>query len=268
MKTVMCVFERRDDAERAMNRLYERGINRDVVHLEGGSASSPSAVSSGTSDDRPGFFTNLFNELFGGEQAGEADYYDEAVRRGNTVLVIDAADDQELAMVRTEIEDMGGTVDVQERAAQWRAEGWAGPAATGDQAVMPVVQEELKVGKRTVETGGIRVMQRVTETPVKEMVRLREERAVVERRPADRPATEADLARQEGAAVEVRAMSEEAVVSKSARVVEEVVVGKQVEERTETVSDTVRRTDVDVEQLPAEQSESTGIGTKKRVRKP
>jgi len=112
-----------------MNRLYERGINRDVVHLEGGSASSPSAVGSGPTDDGPGFFANLFNELFGGEQAGEADYYDEAVRRGNTVLVIDAADDQELAMVRTEIEDMGGTVDVQERAAQWRAEGWSGPGS-------------------------------------------------------------------------------------------------------------------------------------------
>ena len=40
---------------------------------------------------------------------------------------------------------------------------------------------------------------------------------------------------------------EEAVVAKTARVTEEVVISKDVTERTERVSDTVRRTEVDVE---------------------
>jgi len=115
--------------------------------------------------------------------------------------------------------------------------------------VMPVVQEELQVGKRAVAKGGVRVIQRVTETPVKEMIRLREERATVERRPADRPASEADFQNFKEGTIEVRETTEEPVVSKAARVVEEVVVGKHVEERTETVSDSVRRTDVEVEQL-------------------
>jgi len=48
--------------------------------------------------------------------------------------------------------------------------------------------------------------------------------------------------------MEVREKSEEAVVQKQARVVEEVRVGKEVNERTETVRDTVRRTDVQVEE--------------------
>jgi uncharacterized protein (TIGR02271 family) len=136
-------------------------------------------------------------------------------------------------------------------------------ARSTQEAVMPVVQEELQVGKRAVERGGVRVIQRVTQTPVKEMIRLREERAVIERRPVDRAATEADLANFRETSVEVREMSEEAVVAKTARVVEEVVVGKDVQERVETVSDNVRRTDVEVEQLGTQRgmSGTTGTGT-------
>jgi uncharacterized protein (TIGR02271 family) len=116
-----------------------------------------------------------------------------------------------------------------------------------EQARIPVVEEELKVGKRQVEGGGVRVKTNVTETPVEEQVNLREEHVRVERRPVDRPATAADMNEaQHGRTLEVREKSEEAVVSKDARVVEEVVVGKEATERTETVRDTVRKTDVDV----------------------
>ena len=51
---------------------------------------------------------------------------------------------------------------------------------------------------------------------------------------------------------EVRETAEEAVISKTARVVEEVVVGKEITESTEQVSDTVRRTDIEVERTPGE----------------
>jgi stress response protein YsnF len=84
----------------------------------------------------------------------------------------------------------------------------------------------------------------VTETPVSESVNLREEHASIERRPVDRPATAADL--KEGF-VEIKETAEQAVVAKTARVVEEVVVGKEASSRTETVNDTVRGTDVEVE---------------------
>ena len=47
--------------------------------------------------------------------------------------------------------------------------------------------------------------------------------------------------------IEVTATAEEAVVAKEARVKEEIVVGKDTEERTETVSDTVRRTEVEID---------------------
>jgi uncharacterized protein (TIGR02271 family) len=124
------------------------------------------------------------------------------------------------------------------------------------ETTIPVVEEELKVGKREVERGGVRVESRVKETPVTEEVQLREERVHVERRPVDRPVTNADAAFREGT-LEVTERAEEAVVSKSARVVEEVVVGKQVEEHTETVRDTLRRTDVDVQEVNTKDSTRT-----------
>lgn len=122
----------------------------------------------------------------------------------------------------------------------------------GEQSI-PVVEEELSVGKRQVERGGVRVFSRVEEQPVQEQVNLREEHVHVERRPVDRVATSGDFnqAFKEGT-FEVTERVETPVVEKQARVVEEVVVGKEATERTETVRDTVRRTDVEVERLGAE----------------
>jgi len=118
-----------------------------------------------------------------------------------------------------------------------------------DTTRIPVVEEELQVGKREVQRGGVRVYQRVRETPVNESVQLREEHVKVERHPVDQPASAADIDAIKEGAVELRETAEEAVVSKTARVVEEVVVGKEATERTEHINDTVRRTDVEVEQL-------------------
>ena len=109
------------------------------------------------------------------------------------------------------------------------------------------MQEELEVGKRTVRRGGVRVFNRVVEQPVEEQVTLREEHVRVDRHPTDRAATEADL--RGGEVIEVTEMAEEPVVGKRSRVVEEVTVGKETTSRTETIRDTVRRTDVDVEKL-------------------
>jgi uncharacterized protein (TIGR02271 family) len=124
-------------------------------------------------------------------------------------------------------------------------------AAEGDVRI-PVVEEQLQVGTRQVERGGVRLYTRVTERPVEETVRLRDETVHVERRPVDRPASEADLAAAKEGTIEVTETDEEPVVRKQARVVEEVVVSKDVQEHTETVQDRVRRTDVNVEPLGAE----------------
>ncbi len=109
---------------------------------------------------------------------------------------------------------------------------------------IPVIEEELQVGKREVEKGGIRLRTRVVESPVSENVNLREEKIHIERTAVDRPANTSDL--QEGE-IELTERAEVPVVSKEARVVEEVSLNKEVTEREETVSDTVRKTEVDVD---------------------
>jgi uncharacterized protein (TIGR02271 family) len=117
---------------------------------------------------------------------------------------------------------------------------------------IPVIEEELQIGKRTVESGGVNVKTSVTERPVEESVTLREEKVTVNRRPVDRAVTDADRSNIKEGDFDVTTRSEEAVVGKQSRVVEEVVVGKEMTERTETVRDTVRQTDVEVEEMNAE----------------
>lgn len=116
-----------------------------------------------------------------------------------------------------------------------------------EEGTIPVVQEEISIDKRA-RTGRVRIHTSVQETPVEETVRLRDEEVHVERRAADRPLSgaERETAFRE-TDVEIDETREEAVVSKEARVVEEVVVSKDAREREEVVRDTVRRTDVDVE---------------------
>ncbi|RDI57949.1 YsnF/AvaK domain-containing protein [Microvirga subterranea] len=118
--------------------------------------------------------------------------------------------------------------------------------ATGRDEVIPVVEEELHVGKRDVSGGRVRIHSHMVERPVQEQVNLREERVHVERRPVDRPLSDADAAFRDRT-IEAEERRQEAVVSKEARVKEELVVRKDVDQRTETISDTVRSTEVDVE---------------------
>lgn len=114
--------------------------------------------------------------------------------------------------------------------------------------VIPVVKEELRVGKRPVERRH-RIRIYPIETPVEEQVTLRDERVVIERRPASGPADPGALQPHE---VEVIERHEEPVIEKRARGVEEVVVRKEAQEHTETVRDKVRETRVEVEDQPAE----------------
>lgn len=219
----------------------------------------------------------------------EAQYYAEGVRRGGTLVLVNSVDN--MAQRAADIMNRHNAVDVHERSAQWKQSGWKGydenakpytneeltkfrTASTSTmtqstaskpqhtqttstregETVLPVVEEELKVGKREVERGGVRVHTNVTETPVEENVRLREEKVNVERRPVDRPVTAADQEAFKEKTIEMKERAEEAIVSKEARVVEEVVINKEAQERNQTVRDTVRRTDVEVEHLGGQQA--------------
>jgi len=159
----------------------------------------------------------------------------------------EAAGGKRLVAARVPEGEVERAVAVMERHEAARGEGREG---SGRGETVQEVEEELSVGKRKVASGGVRVTTRVSERPVQRTVTLREESVEAGRRRADRVLSpeEAEAAFEERT-VEVLGTSEEAVVRKEARVVGEVSLGKQTTERKETVRDTVRRTEVEVEEV-------------------
>lgn len=268
-QTVIGVFDTYDHAERAKQQLIARGFSANDVQVRAHGAdlggTSTTGTTSGatttttTGEHDVGFMDsvrNFFSDLFGTD-ADDAGHYSEAVRRGGAVVAVTVADETRIDSAREALAATGA-VDIEKRVAEWKETGYQGYSAgaapyTRDEIaqersrVIPVVEEELEVGKRQVDLGAVRVVSRMVETPVNESVTLREERANIERRPVDRPASEADLTNFREESIEVRETAEKAVVNKSARVVEEVTVGKTASERVEQVSDSVRKTVVDVQ---------------------
>ena len=121
-------------------------------------------------------------------------------------------------------------------------------------------EDELRIGMPLKSRGGARVRSIIRETPAEEQVALSEEHVDVEHRASERRLSFDDV--KAGGLLrerifEIREMREEPVITKEAFVREEVIVRKTVQERTETVRDTVRRTDFEVDELP-EREEASG----------
>ena len=233
MHTFTALFDRRADAEATQDLLEQLGI---VETDHGLHDKEASAFADGRGAVPPQEDRHL---------------YDEAVRRGGFLLTVNS-DDQQADRVRDVLE-RSNAVDMDEREREMRAAGFVPPtapaplAASGDD-VIPVVEERLAIGKRQVDRGGVRVRAYTVETPVQEAVSLRTEHVEVERRAVSQQVSEAEALFQERD-IELIETAEEAVVSKSARVVEEVSLKKEVGQRTETVQDTVRHTEVEVERV-------------------
>jgi hypothetical protein len=127
-----------------------------------------------------------------------------------------------------------------------------------EDAPSPRADDELRIGTPLKSRGGARVRSVIRETPAEQQVELSEEHVDVDHRPSDRRLSLEDV--KAGGLLmdrtfEIREMREEPVITKEAFVREEVIVRKTVQERTETVRDTVRRTDFELEEL-SEQSGS------------
>jgi uncharacterized protein (TIGR02271 family) len=281
-RTVTAMFNSRAEAERAAQQLAtELSINRSMVRI----SPEAGATDTGVEDSRPyqetGFWASL-KDLFLPEE--DRHTYAEGLRRGG-VLVSATVDESQVDRAADVLEG-AGAVDLDQQEASWRQSGWSGydatagtaattatsattgTAATAGTAVtavagtaalegdsIPVIEERLVVGKREVDRGRVRVRSYVVERAVEEQVRLRDEHVAIERRPVDRPLTDADADAFKERVIEATAVAEEAVVGKEARVVEEIAVHKDAADRTETVRDTLRRTEVEVE------GDAAGSGT-------
>ena len=278
--TITALFDTRAEAEAAKERLNAASFDVDHVHVHDQSSAGHSDSAYSTHEDR-GIWGSVKNAFLPDE---DRHTYEEGVRRGGALLTADVADDKVDEAVR--VLEQANSVDIDDRSNQWRESGWdyagmgAAPQATGGtglfggsnrddmpgdrdtglnvagrgdgvqadrEDVIPIVEERLTVGKREVDRGSARVRSYVMETPVHEQVRLRDEQINVERRAVDQPlsATDGDAFRER--TIDVTATGEEAVIGKDARVVEEVIVTKTAGERTEDVSDTVRRTEIEID---------------------
>jgi len=262
-RTLTALFDRREDALKAVEELVRVGIPRSAVRVTPeADVAGTSSTSYDTSKDEKGFWASLADFFMPEEDRYT---YAEAMHRGS--ILVSAVVTGSLADKAEDILEQYGTVNVAEREDAWRKEGWtgyrggmkagsslsqagtSGPSIQGGsprQQVLPEVEERLRVGKRQVNSGRVRVRSYVVETPVAEQVNLHSEAVHVERRPADRSALVGEDAFRERT-IEAVATSEEPVVAKEARVTGEVVVKKDSADRTETVTDKVRSTKIEVE---------------------
>ncbi len=283
IRTLTAMFKSKPDADQAAQALAsELKLDRAMIQTGPGAGVTDAGYDKARPYEEKGFFGSLKSSSVPDEDRYA---YAEGMRRGNVLLT---AQVEEAHVSRAaDILEHAGAVNLDEQEATWRKSGWTGYDATahgalrstastgvagaasvpgGQDGTLKVVEERLVVGKREVEGGRVRVRSYVVERPVEEQVTLHQERVTVERTPVDRAATAADLAAFQERTIEAHATSEEAVVGKEVRIVEEIGVSKEAVERVETVRDTVRHTEVEVEDTTATGRTSvpggaTGVGT-------
>ncbi len=271
--TVVGLFPNNEMANTASNKLDNAGFEKEDYRV-----SSYRSEGEYDKDDyhyeEDEHTTSFWDRLFGDDDY-EKKAYSYAGTRSNVVTVY--TDDQDRAEKAREIMDEAGATSVDDHLSddfynanpqyQERRGSISGGAAFAgtstydrtDETVrqdldtdinanekIDIVKEDINIGKREVEDGGIRIRSRVIERPVEENLRLREERVYIKRNPVDRAVTDADHA-FENTTVEMSQSREVPVVDKTARVVEEITLGKDVEEHDERISDTVRETEVDID---------------------
>ncbi|MCJ2129749.1 YsnF/AvaK domain-containing protein [Methylobacterium sp. E-045] len=297
-QTITAMYDTYTDATAAQNKLLALGIPAASIKILSGTQTAQTTTTSGTKPDE-GFWGSL-KDLFMPEEDRYA--YNEGLSRGGTMLSVTV--DEAHTEKAYDILEEHGSVDLDEREASWRKEGWSGyEGATGSSTVgavgstagttatraegateavaahsaaqtgtdyIPVVEERLNVGKRMVDSGRVRVRSYAVEEAVSENVTLHDETVSVDRRVVDRAVAPGDEALFAEKVIEATETREQAVVSKDARVVGEVGIRKDATQRTETVSDTVRRTEVEVEdgRGTVSRTDATGTTTGTTPRKP
>lgn len=238
-KSVVGLFDSQQDAQAAQQALGEAGIRRDTTVLvdESDEQLAPNLVQAGVDEQ-------------------DAVVYSNQVQQGDTLLVAQAVPDQHAEHAADIVDQHKGNdpalrPTMAQRASMDRA-SMAITYATiypGQELVIPIIEEHLAISKRKVERGGVRLHITTHEQPIEEQITVRDERVNVERRRIDQPLHDTTTAFQDNV-YEMRGTGEEVVVDKQAQVVEEVHVVRDVEERIETVRDTVKRTRVEIEQIP------------------
>jgi len=250
---IVAVYDTEAQAAAAVRDLEAAHVPPEAISRHAGTERmSGSAASGADATGGQGFWSSLF----GGEPDHDTAVYDRSLENGSSVVTVRVPDEHVDGVTR--ILERHQPIDIDERAASLGL-GATRSAATaanmqgsketfrnGDEEVIALSEEQLTVGKRLVNRGTTHIRRLVVETPVEQNVTLHSERVSIDRRPASAGAR-VDDADFTDRTIEVAETDEEAVVGKTARVREEVVVRKDATDRVETVRDTVRRQDVEIE---------------------
>lgn len=233
--TVIAMYDNADKARQVAQDLVQAGFNQDAIELLNGGPEGTDTV---------------VEKLIGrGIEKSEAVVYANVLKRGSALVTLEA--ENETAEDALDIMERYGPRDLDQLTAEFSEQHRsAGQTLAEGEETLPVIEEKVSIGKRQVLRGGLRVRSTVTERPVEESVRLREETVVIDRQPTDRVLTpeEREQAFQRKT-IEMTETAEEVVVSKEARVVGEVALRKTATEHEEKVHATARRTDVEVEEI-------------------
>ncbi|WAT01637.1 YsnF/AvaK domain-containing protein [Rouxiella chamberiensis] len=138
---------------------------------------------------------------------------------------------------------------------------------TGDETeadVLRLAEERLEVGKRLVSEGSTRVRRYTVTDEVSEDISLQEQHADIFRRSINEPGAPNSIDWSEKT-VEIAESHEQPVINKTAHVKEEVVVRKDITDRVETVKDSVRHQEVDIDRTSADNVKSGGVGQASRL---
>ncbi|MEO6550685.1 MAG: YsnF/AvaK domain-containing protein [Ferruginibacter sp.] len=270
-QTVVGLFRDETDAQKAINELANLGISREYVDISKGNQDLTTTTGNDSDSGSENGVTRFFKSLFGND-SDDADRYSNVSRKGYWIVTVHAQTGDQ-AEEAADILDNCGAVDVDEDSANNSStQGYYADNTSSDydttsntgtyqnrasnigddtdnEVSIDRIEEELEVGKRTKQTGGVRVRSRIVEKPVEEHVRLRDERVTVERTPVDRVVSDSEIGSFQDQDIEMTERTEVPVVNKQARVVEEITVRKDVTERDETIHETLRNTEVDVEDL-------------------
>lgn len=231
MKTVIALFDDRDEAMRAYAALQEDGFAQADLDI----------LTNDDQDDVPKLAR--MREYI---PAPDVDVYLEGVKEGGTIITANVS---ESSVERAaEIMSSFNMVNIRERAASMQGVYAQLSNPDENENVLEVIEESLDVDKEEVERGRMRIYTVVTEREVQQDVKLRDETLKVRRRPVNRSVNiNPDLFKQKS--FEMVEIDEIAKVQKTARVVEEVSLGKEVVEKIETIKDTLRRQDVEIEEV-------------------
>src|SRR2546421_7911836 len=124
-KTLVALYDTCADAEHVVQELIDDGFARSDIHLALDHTRSRVAHASSGELDSAYEGANLIDTLADlGVPYDEAHSYAEGVRRGGALVVVESNDDR--AERGMEILRRLHPVDIHERTAQWRQEGWTG----------------------------------------------------------------------------------------------------------------------------------------------